>query len=55
MYFDINAISLCLVLNYFQQNECVFSNFGLEVENAKSNLKILLSQIWLICQSIGQC
>ena len=39
MYIDINAISLCLDLNIFQQDECFSSKLGMEVEYAKSNLK----------------
>ena len=50
MYIDINAISLYLDLNIFQQDECFCSKLGMEVEYAKSNLKTSLSQIWVICQ-----
>ena len=50
VYIDINAVSLCLDLNIFQQDECFCSKLGLEVEYAKSNVKISLSQIWMICQ-----
>ena len=50
MYIDINAVSLCLDLNIFQQDECFCSNLVLEVEYSKSNVKISLSQIWVICQ-----
>ena len=49
-YIDINAISLYLDLNIFQQDECFCSKLGMEVEYAKSNLKTSLSQIWVICQ-----
>ena len=49
MYIDINAISLCLDLNIFQQDEYFCSNLGMEVKHAKSNLKTSLSQIWVIC------
>ena len=49
MYIDINAISLCLDLNVFQQDECFCTKLGLEGECAKSNLKTSLSQIWVIC------
>ena len=45
MYIDIHAISWCLDLNIFQQDECFCSKLGLEVEYAKSNLKTSLSQI----------
>ena len=48
MYIDINAISLYLDLNIFQQDDCFCSKSGVEVECAKSNLKILISQIWVI-------
>ena len=47
MYIDINAISLFLDFDIFQQDE---SKLGMEVEYAKSNLKTPLSQIWVICQ-----
>ena len=51
MYIDINAISLYLDLNIFQQDECFCSKLlQMEVEYGKSNLKISLSQIWVICQ-----
>ena len=50
MYIDINAISLYLELNIFQQDECFCSKLGMEVEYAKSNKKTSLSQIWVICQ-----
>ena len=49
MYIDINAISLYLGLNIFQQDECFCSKLGMEVEYAKSNIKTSLSQIWVIC------
>ena len=49
MYIDVNAISLCLDLNIFQQDECFCSKLGMEVEYAKSYLKASLSQIWVIC------
>ena len=57
--FDINAISLCLDINIFQQDACFCSKLGLEVEYSKSNLKTSLSQIWLIfhlllCVRVGQ-
>ena len=39
MYIDINAISLYLDLDIFQQDECSCSKLGMEVEYAKSNLK----------------
>ena len=44
---DINAISLFLDLNIFQQDECFCSKLRMEVENAKSNFKTSLSQIWV--------
>ena len=47
-YIDINAISLYLDLNIFQQDECFCSKLGMEVEHAKSNLETSLSQIWVI-------
>ena len=50
MYIDINAISLYLDLNIFQQDESFCSKLGMELEFAKSNLKTPLSQIWVICQ-----
>ena len=50
MYIDINAISLYLDLNIFQQDECFCSKLGMEVECAKSNLKTSFSQFWVICQ-----
>ena len=50
MYIYINAISLHLDLNSFQQDVCFCSKLGMEVENARSNLKTSLSQIWEICQ-----
>ena len=43
MYIDINAISLYLDLNIFQQNEYFCSKLRMEVEYAKSNLKTSLS------------
>ena len=49
MYIAINAISLCLDFNIFQQDECCCSKLRVEVEHAKSNLKTSLSQIWEIC------
>ena len=48
MYIHINAISLRLDLNIFQQDECFCSKIGLDVY-AKSNAKTSLSQIWVIC------
>ena len=39
MYIDINAISLCLELIIFQQDECFCSKLRLDAEYAKSNLK----------------
>ena len=39
MYIDINAPSLCLDFNIFQQDECFCSKLGVEVEHAKSNLE----------------
>ena len=50
MYIDINAISLYLDLNIFQQDEYFCSKLGMGVEYAKSSLKTSLSQIWVICQ-----
>ena len=50
MYIDTNAISGCLDLNIFQQDECFYSKLGIQVEYAKSNLKTSLSQILVICQ-----
>ena len=52
MYIDIkviNAISLYLDLNIFQQDEYFCSKLGMELEYAKSNLKTSLSQISVIC------
>ena len=49
MYTDINAISWCLDVNIFQQDECFTSKLGMEVEYTKSSLKTWLSQIWVIC------
>ena len=49
MYKNINAISWCLDLNFFQQDEYFCSKLGLEVEYAKSNLKTSLFKIWVIC------
>ena len=49
MYIGIDAISWCLDFNIFQQDKCFCSKLGLEVKHAKSNLKQLLSQIWVIC------
>ena len=46
---EINAISLCLDLNIFQKDECFCSKLGLIVEHANSNLRTLVSQIWVIC------
>ena len=43
MYIDINAISLYLDLDIFQQDECFCFKFGMEVEYAKSSLKALVS------------
>ena len=34
MYIDINAISLYLDLNIFQQDECFCFKFGMEIEYA---------------------
>ena len=39
MYIDISAMSLCLDINTFQQDERFCSKLGMEVEYAKSNLK----------------
>ena len=50
MYIDINAISLYLDLNIFQQDECFCSKLWMEIEYAKSNLKTSLFQIWVIWQ-----
>ena len=50
MFIDINAISLYLDLNIFQQDECYCSKLEMEVEYAKSNLKTSLSLIWVICE-----
>ena len=47
MYIDINAISLCLDLNIFQQDECFCSNLGLKVYRILETPS--LSQIWVIC------
>ena len=47
---DINAISLYLDLDIFQQDETFCSKLGMELDLAKSNLKTSLSQIWVICQ-----
>ena len=49
IYIDINAISIFLDINIFQQDECFWSKLELEVEYSKSNLKTSLSQIWVIC------
>ena len=45
IYIDINAISLYLDLNIFQQNECFCSKLRMEVEYAKSNLNITFSDL----------
>ena len=50
LYIDINAISLYLDLDIFQQDETFCSKLGMELDLAKSNLKTSLSQIWVICQ-----
>ena len=50
MYIDINAISLYLDLNIFQQDVCFCPKLGMQVEYAKYNLKTSLSQIRVICQ-----
>ena len=50
MYIDINALSLYLDLNIFQQDECFCSKLAMEVEYTKSNLKASLSQIWVTWQ-----
>ena len=50
MYIYIDAISLYLDLNIFQQDKCFCSKLGMEVEYAKANLKTSLYQIWVICQ-----
>ena len=60
VYIDINAVSLHLDLNIFQQDGCFCSKLGMEVGYAKSNLKASLTQIWVICQllpfvRVGQC
>ena len=39
MRIDINALSLSLDLNIFQQDECSCSKIGMEVEYAKSSKK----------------
>ena len=39
MRIDINALSLSLDLNIFQQDECSCSKLGMEVEYAKSSKK----------------
>ena len=53
MYIDINAISLYIDLNIFQQDECFCSKLGMEVEYAKSNLKTSLGDLSVasFCQS----
>ena len=45
MYIDINAKSLYLHLNIFQQDECFCSKLGMEAQYGKTNLKTSLSQI----------
>ena len=50
MYIDINAISLYLDWNIFQQDERFCSKLGMEEECAKSNLKTSLSLVWVICE-----
>ena len=52
MYIDINAISLYIDVNIFQQDEYFCSKLGMEVgcNMLESNLKTSLSQIWVICQ-----
>ena len=50
MCIDINALSLSLDLNIFQQDEYSGSKLGMEVEYAKSSKKKILSQIWVICE-----
>ena len=42
IYIDIDATSLCLDLNIFQQDECFCSKLRLVVEHAKSNLKNII-------------
>ena len=44
-YSDINAITFCLDLNIFQQDECFCSKLGMEVEHAKSNINTSFSLI----------
>ena len=45
MYIDINAISLCLDLNIFQQDEFFCSKLGMEADYAKSNKNITFSDM----------
>ena len=52
-YIDINAISLCLDLNIFQQDQCFCSKLGMEVDYAKTWLFSDLGDLSLasFCQS----
>ena len=50
MRIDINALSLSLDLNIFQQDECSCSKLRMEVKYAKSSKKKLISQMWVICE-----
>ena len=55
MYIDINAVSWCLDLNIFQQDECFCSKLRLEVheiEHAKSNIKTSPFHIWVFCNLV---
>ena len=45
MRIDINALSLSLDLNIFQQDECSCSKLGMEVEYAKSSKKNTFSNL----------
>ena len=55
LYIDINAISGCLDLNIFQQDECFCSKLGLEVEYKSNDLYITLTYcyisylFWCVC------
>ena len=50
VHIDINAISLCLDLNIFQQDQAFCSKFGLEVEQWLTPIwKTSRFQIWVLC------
>ena len=49
MYIDINAISLYLDLNIFEQDECFCSKIRTGSRTCYVQSKTSLSQIWVIC------